>query len=307
MELDSEILHGLQALIRTLDQAPPDETPKLRRRRRVQLVHRRGCVVEDHVHRIHRGVGLEGSTPCDRLVENAAEREDVGTGIDGPPLHLLGRHVARGSEHDSLAGPMLRPCGGGAQILLRCASLRELREAEIQDLRVAVFGDHEVARLQIPVNDSRRVGVSEPFGSLGEVAEQRAKVFFFRMHLVREGLPIDPFHRDEVDGSRCSIPDVRAVTGTDLISSDLIDRDDVRVIEGRGGFRFENEPAKPFLVPHQHGRKDFQRDATLEGQILGEVNFPHSPGPECPYHPVVRDLGARLQHSTHQSCPEGVP
>ena len=64
---------------------------------------------------------------------------------------------------------------------------------------------------------------------------------------------------------------------------------------------------KPFLVPHQHGRKDFQRDATLEGQILGEVNFPHSPGPECPYHPVVRDLGARLQHSTHQSCPEGVP
>ena len=47
---------------------------------------------------------------------------------------------------------------------------------EVDDLGVAVLRHHDVARLQIAMDDARRVRLGEAVGGLREIAEQRFQV-----------------------------------------------------------------------------------------------------------------------------------
>ena len=105
--------------------------------------------------------------PCGRehLVEHAAERKDVGARVGVLSFDLLGRHVLHRAEdrllhrHRRLDGGCDRQAGRGHD----CR--RHLRQAEVEQLR-ARFRQHDVARLQIAVDDAGAVRLVERIGDL---------------------------------------------------------------------------------------------------------------------------------------------
>src|SRR5206468_4058684 len=89
----------------------------------------------------------EGSLPREQLVEDGAQRVDVGGGADVlvASLGLLGGHVGRGAE--DLAG------------VVEAVVVQLLGQAEVGDHRQAVGGQQHVGRLQVAVDDAAGVGV----------------------------------------------------------------------------------------------------------------------------------------------------
>ena len=92
------------------------------------------------VHDRDVGVLLERHLAGQALIEDAAERVDVGTAIDTSALYLLRRDVAK--RADELAS--VRVAGGSGDIL---------REAEVRELAVLARRtvDHHVRRLYVTV------------------------------------------------------------------------------------------------------------------------------------------------------------
>jgi hypothetical protein len=80
----------LEALLRPLLETVMDDAIQSRRQARVRLQQIGGIVLEDGVHRLGRGVPLEGAAPRQHLVENGPEGEDVGTLVGGEAADLLG-------------------------------------------------------------------------------------------------------------------------------------------------------------------------------------------------------------------------
>jgi hypothetical protein len=78
---------------------------------------------------------------------------------------------------------------------------------------------------------------------------------------------------------------VRAIRGLDLVN-----RDDVRVIEGGGGLGLLYEPATALLVGHSISREHLDRYVPTQTRISGAVHLAHPAGadegpdlvrPEC--------------------------
>ena len=112
---------------------------------------RRGRHDLDVLHLLEGGeVGLADEEPLTReqLVEHDADGEDVAASIERQPPHLLGRHVAELPLEDAR---------------LRLASLaRRLRDAEVDDLDLAVVGQEHVLRAHVAVHEG---GGSRPAAS----------------------------------------------------------------------------------------------------------------------------------------------
>ena len=201
------------------------------------------------MHRLDGGVRDERTVPRHGFVQDATEREDVRTVIDGFPLHLLGRHVPGRPDQ----GP--RP-GGVVQLRRRARHLGvgvplfgELRKPEIEHLREAVARHHDVPGLQIPMHDPGGVRLREPLGGLGEITEEGPDIGLLVMDERREGLPVDQLHRHELHGGRIRI--ALPSFGADDVLADLVDRHDVRVAERRRGLGLEDEPPDAVRVPDQ--------------------------------------------------------
>ena len=94
-----------------------------------------------------QGIGVEGPLPREALIEDDAQRVDVGARIQAHfAADLLGRHVVRRSERGALLRQRHAP--GFARV--------EFRYAEVEDLheRASVlFCDEQVVGLQIAVDD----------------------------------------------------------------------------------------------------------------------------------------------------------
>ena len=65
----------------------------------------------------HVGVASEGRTPGQHLVEDEAERVDVGATVDGVAVHLLGSEVAGGPDHGARASEIVAAgCLGDSEV-----------------------------------------------------------------------------------------------------------------------------------------------------------------------------------------------
>jgi hypothetical protein len=104
-------------------------------------------VVDDLADRLHRALALERGAPGEHLVENRAQRVDVGrrTDLSRVPSPLLGGHVA-GRAHDlaalGLPGVRVDPLG----------------QAEVGDLGHAVCGVKDITGLEVAMDDPGLVG-----------------------------------------------------------------------------------------------------------------------------------------------------
>jgi hypothetical protein len=107
---------------------------------------------------------LERFPACDHFIEDRAEREDVGSCVHLVAFELFGRHVRQRSDDEAQVRLATGECtarwrrrgpGGGA----------EPREAEVEQLRAA-RREHDVARLQVAMNDTLRMRNGERLGDL---------------------------------------------------------------------------------------------------------------------------------------------
>ena len=95
---------------------------------------------------------VEHHSPGQHLVEDAAERPDVGARVDRQPARLLGTHV-RGRAEDH-AGASSRRGDGGLSSGPGRISLERLCQAEIEHLDEAIRATFDVGRLQVAMDDA---------------------------------------------------------------------------------------------------------------------------------------------------------
>ena len=142
----------------SLQDALPGRSGQHTRRRDVGRI-----LLEDRRHRFGGGVALERAASGEHLVEDAAQREDVGAMIAALPANLLGRHVTDRAEHDARFGR-----GRNRGRVRRRERVRGLpRQTEIEDLDRAVAADEHVVRLQIAMRDMLVMRGRQAAGYLG--------------------------------------------------------------------------------------------------------------------------------------------
>ena len=76
---------------------------------------------------------------------------------------------------------------------------------------------------------------------------------------------------------------------------DFVNRDDVRVIERRGGVRFLDKPATAILVADAVRRQHLDRDLAVEPRIAGAIHLAHPTGADEREDLVRPECRARLE------------
>ena len=241
----SELAGAGEPLARILGQRPLHDVVERRRRARRQ---RRWRVVDvgEQSRRVARP--LERGRPRQRVVEDAAQRVDVGADGRLVALHLLGRQVVGRPDH--LAG-------------LRQPRLRlGLGQAEVGQVDVLVRVEQDVARLDVAVDQPARVGGVE---RTGDAADDPHRPLGRQRTLARDQLqqigPVDVAHRQVQ----------RA-----LELARLVHRDDVGVIEHRRQPRLTLEAGAEVIVVGVHGRDQLHRHRPLQAELGCPVDHPHA-------------------------------
>ena len=147
----------------------------------------------------------------------------------------------------------------GAALLL----MRELGEAEVEDLDAAVVRDEEVLRLQIPVDDPLLVRRGEPVRDLERVVGRLAGGELAAGQGRAEGLALEELLDD---------------VGSAVYRSDVVDGGDVRVVENARRLGLLLEAAQAVGVLREGGRQDLDRDLAGETRVLRAVHLAHAPG-----------------------------
>ena len=74
--------------------------------------------------------------------------------------------------------------------------------------------------------------------------------------------------------------------------ADVVDRDDVRMIQRRRGFRLSDESGQAVTVVGERWRQNLQRDAAVQARVLCEIHLAHSAFAERANDLVVPQPGA---------------
>ena len=245
----------------------------------------------------HRGVAREGRFAGEQLVEQAAGRVQVAAGVDDLAAGLLGRQVLGGAHH----GVGL---GDGRRGVLHGAG-----DAEVHHLHRARRGQHDVAGLDVPVDDAGAVGVLQRVQDAGDDLHGLGDGHGLALaEELADRVPLDVLHDDvghRADG---------AVGGGDLLLARVVDGDDGRVVEGGGGLRLPAEARLEGGVARNIGAQQFNGDNSRETPVIAEVDLGHASAADHLADLVTarEDLGELAGHSasfdevgdTRSSCPE---
>ena len=251
--------HVLEAPLGIFSQAAQDDLLQVTWHVRNDVGRRLRVRAQNGAERVRNGRARERAGAGDHLVQHGAEAEDVASCIYLPAGGLLGRHVRGGSGNRAWR----------AKRQIRCVSQfrfvgsvipNQLGQAEVEHLHRAVRADHDVGRFQIAMDDaarvSRRQRIGDRYGDPQHLAEAHAVPRNERI----EALAAHVLHDDEIVAVR---------------RLDLVDGDDVRVIEGRGGVRFLHKPPPTIVVADAIGRQDLDRDLAVETRIAGAIDLAH--------------------------------
>ncbi len=129
------------------------------------------------------------------------------------------------------------------------------------------------------------MGGLEPVRDLGGQVEQPLHPDRAALDEVLERLALQQLHDDE---------------GLALVLPDLVDRADVRVVEGGGGPGLAQEPVERGAVAGGLGGEELQGDGSVEDAVVCPVDDAHTAATELLDDPVVRDV-----LSDHLASPGG--
>jgi hypothetical protein len=73
------------------------------------------------------------------------------------------------------------------------------------------------------------------------------------------------------------------------VLSDIVNRADMRMIEGRGGAGLALEPFDRTRIPRQFLGEEFQRDGTSQARVFGPVDDAHAALTQLFQDVIVRD------------------
>ncbi len=138
------------------------------------------------VQRRGRRVGAERGLPEQQLIDDAAQGVHVGGRVGGPPQRPLGGQVEAGA--DDVTGRRQRGRG----------IVDELGDPEVADLHRTVRVQHQVARLDVAVDDALAVRRGKAGGRLsGDPGDQFRADALLGGQQVAEALPLDQLHHQE--------------------------------------------------------------------------------------------------------------
>jgi hypothetical protein len=191
----------------------------------------------------------------EHFVEDHAERVDVRPGVERRDVagHLLRAHVAEGAQH--LAGSGLHR---REQPVVRPAC-----DSEVEDLRFASFGDEDVRRLEIAVDDAPMVRVLNGVGNRGHQQQPLPNRRGLRSDVLVEPFPSNELHRE-----------VRLRAIVRILDAGLIDLCDAWVVKAAEELVFELESTQR-RGRHDTGPHDLQRDTSMRPLLFRFVDDAH--------------------------------
>ena len=215
------------------------------------------------------GVAAEGERSGGHFVENCAEGEQIGAGVEFFAANLFGRHVRHGAERRTGTGEMFgidpeggESSGGGFGLDAR---VRNLGEAEVEDFGVAAFGDEEVGGLDVAVNDAFGMGGIEGVGNFDGEIEEAVQLHGAAGDEMLESLALETFHGDE---------------GLAIFLADIMDGADVGMVESGGGFGFAAKAAEGLGIFSEVVGEKFQSYEAVEAGVLSLVDDSHASAAE---------------------------
>ncbi len=200
---------------------------ELRRHAFDELRRRRRAAVGDGPSHVEEVVALYWRLAGDHFVEHRSERVEVGAGVGLLAARLLGRDVDQRPHHRA-----------GVAVLQRI--VQELRQAEVEHFDVPVVAQHDVLRLDVAVDDARLVGRPESARHADTDAEHLTDAQLMLGDLFAQGRAVDVLRGDEM---------------RPIDFADVVDGDDVRVIQCRGGAGLALKAADALLV-HGEARRE---------------------------------------------------
>ena len=241
---------------------------------------------------------LERTLESEALEQRHAEREDVGARIGRRAAReeLLRRHVGRRAEHVS------------GQRHRRGVALQVPREAEVEDRRAAGAAHHDVAGLDVAVDDPRRVRRVQRASTLldqGHHAHDRVACAVLRRGLARSALvrirnrdrpghdpgplprPGDPLGESlAIEESHHDVMQAFVLPGVEHGA-------DARVVNLRGGFGLPRESREHLRRGGQRARHNLESHLSREPRVLREEHDALTSAPDLPHETVWPDQPAR--------------
>ena len=198
-----------------------------------------------------RRVGLEGQPPGQHLEEDYPQSIDVGVWADiRSAFGLLGAHVRRGSDHRS-AGE-------------RGGCLRPLDDAEIRQIGLAVGIEEDIRRFDVAMDHASPVSFV-----------QRGRDPASHSDALRHGQR----GLGQLLAKRTARHEAHDQVGLSLFLSNVIDRDDRRMLEARDGLGLALEPGAEFRIVKEIFGEDFEGDLSVEDGVAGSEDHRHAAAP----------------------------
>jgi hypothetical protein len=151
---------------------------------------------------------------------------------------------------------------------------KKLGQTEIQDFRLAAFGNEYVGRLDVPMNDALGVCDIESVGNLNAEIEDVLDGERLALDVLTECFTVNEFHDDE-----------RAV----ILFPNIVDGANAGMIEGGSGMRFTAETLQSLSILFHVIGKEFQSDDAVKADVQGLVDDTHSASTEFFQDAIVRN------------------
>src|SRR5215216_252242 len=214
------------------------------------------------------GLALERDAAGEHEVQDAAERVDVGAGVDALAADLLWRDVVERAD------PLLRA---------RLAAARErlLREPEVAQVDVPGRIHHHVLRLDVAMH------VAGPVDRVEGVAEPHRDA----RRPLRLQRALGAYDGAQVAARDVAHHEIRAP----LRDPDAVDGDDVGMLYRAGGTRLGEEALADLRILDQLRRDHLQRDVAVEVELMRAIYDPHAASADDSVDPATSEHRARSQ------------
>ena len=222
-----------------------------------------GSAFKNGIENERGGLAAERKLAGGHFIEDAAEGEEIGAGIQFPALHLFGGHIGNGAERGAGTGEQRIERGGGILRGRNCR--RNFREAEVENFNVAAGGGKNVGRLDVSMDDAFGVSGVKALGNLHGEVEELFEWKRLAGDQVLEGLALEALHGDE---------------GDVFVFADFVDGADVGMVEGGGGAGFAAEALQSDGILGERFGEKFEGHGAAEFEVFGAIDDAHATAAE---------------------------